>query len=252
MPELNKTPFVLTFVPIEMELIRPDLIRKFKTAFGHRLPDSFVNEINSFRQPDVLIQLGFFEPKQIVEHSSKIFPLETLGFVPFLVSNSNYFFVGCVGAFEGLIAADGVLFRDRLAGVIFASTNSFLHHLKLISTREQQISLEHFANESIFDVIDDEKISSEADRILRLEAESGGVRSLSLISVASGQFASQMLGASDFLVAEAAAWRLGSLGDSKSLPALKRLAAAKVAAGHVDQHTEAAKSAIKKIESRQP
>jgi hypothetical protein len=113
------------------------------------------------------------------------------------------------------------------------------------------MSLDLFADESHFDVVREPAVLLEADKSLRHElvalGTSKNLEGLSLMSIASSDFASEMLGSSDFMVQEAAAWRLGALGELKSIAALEILASKSVQVGLVDQHIRAAIAAITRI-----
>ena len=227
----------------------PDLIRAIETATGLTIPQVFADGINGYRSPERLAQLGLFLKPEMVSGWAGMPPWGPDGFLPFLGSQCNVFWVGTRGPFTGVIAADGVILRDDNGGLTHAGIAGFLDMLDRTVDHEDHDSIELFAGPAYYDVIIDPGIVAAADAIVEASAVEPCDRALRYQSAASAGLSIKLLAHHNFHVAEAAAWRLGRLRTKAAIPALTALANRVVPHGRVDQHIRAAQRALKRIES---
>ena len=226
----------------------PDLIRAIETATGLFIPEAFVDGVNGYRSPERLALLGLFLKPQSIAGWAGMPPWGPDGFLPFLGSQSNVFWVGTRGPFTGVIAAGGVVLRDD-GGLTHANIAGFLDMLDRTVDHEDHDSIELFAGPAYYDVIVDPVIVSAADAIVEASADEPYDRALRYQSAASEDLSIKLLAHHNFHVAETAAQRLGRLRAKAAIPALTELANRVVPHGRVDQHIRAAQHALKQIDA---
>jgi hypothetical protein len=86
------------------KLIDSKFITSAHARSGDHLPESFIDSINSYSRPQLLNAVGIFDAEKLSHYGDQLFFIEKLGFIPFLEFNSNYFYIGCRGAFSGLVS----------------------------------------------------------------------------------------------------------------------------------------------------
>ena len=226
------------------------VLQSIHEATKLRPPQQFVSAINTYHDPQRLIDLGLILDTERTSDSSwdAATPFNGDKFLPFLESNSNWFLVGCGEKLTGVIAAAGILFTDKRGGFTHANVDGFLHMLDRTKGQGDGDLFEIFAEISEYDLIDDPKIMSEVDEAIEAKLQTGLEWVPYYLTAASEAMAIRLLKSDDFMIQEAAADRLGELESRPAIGPLTRLASLKVEKGRVHQHVEAARLALKRIQ----
>jgi hypothetical protein len=135
---------------------------------GLSFPAEFIEAMRAYRDQVRLARLGLMtsphEIAEFVQPSFSKWPFRGEGFLPFMHSNSNYVFVGCVQKFRGVIAANGVVLTNDLGGLTHENVHGFLGMLDATSNHEHADCIELLASVQLYDVIRDQRIIVEANQ----------------------------------------------------------------------------------------
>jgi hypothetical protein len=230
-------------------MLENDTLGAVLALTGLSYPTEFVEALRAYGNRDRLRRLGLLAShRDIVQLAKLPFPGE--GFLPFIESNSNVFLVGCGPRFRGVIAAYGVVLTGKLGGLTHECVEGFTNMLDATKNNEDADCIELLASGDVYDVIRAETIVAEADqKVTGLLAKDPSAATW-YMTAASGALCIRLLEADNFFIQEAAAWRLGRLGETSAIEPLARLARTVVPPRHVDQHIRAAKQALAKIRRR--
>src|SRR5262245_14059933 len=221
---------------------------------GLSFPAMFVETMRAYPDQDRLVRLGLMtSPHEIAEFAAPSFselPFWGEGFLPFMHSNSNYMLVGCGRRFRGVIAGFGVILTDELGGLTHENEHGFIRMLDATAGHEDADCIELLSSVQLYDVIKDIQIIAEADQKIEelLERDPSAVSWY--LPGASELICIRLLEANDFLIQEAAAWRLGRFGSATAIGPIEKLAGMIVPKGRVNQHVRAAQHAAEQIKAR--
>ena len=221
---------------------------------GRSFPAEFVQTMRAYPDQDRLARLGLMtSAHEIAEFAGPSFsamPFWGEGFLPFMHSNSNYVLVGCGQRFRGVVAAYGVVLMDDLGGLTHENALGFIRMLDSTASHDDADCIELLSSIELYDVIKDEGIVAQADQKIEelLERDPSAVPWY--LPGASELICIRLLEANDFLIQEAAAWRLGRFGSASAIGPVEKLAGTIVPKGRVDQHVRAAKRAAEQIKAR--
>jgi len=221
---------------------------------GLSFPAEFVQTMRAYPDQDRLARLGLMmSPHEIAEFAGPSFsamPFWGEGFLPFMHSNSNYVLVGCGQRFRGVIAGFGVILTDELGGLTHENALGFIRMLDATAGHEDADCIEFLSSVQLYDVIKDTRIVAEADqKIEELLARDPSAVPWYLPGT-SELICIRLLEANDFLIQEAAAWRLGRFGSASAIGPVEKLAGTVIPQGRVNQHVRAAKRAAEQIRTR--
>lgn len=220
-------------------------------ATGHVVPTSFVESMNSYHDSDRLLDIGLIQDPgwyKPVGDWLQTGPYGEEGFVPFLVSDSNFLLIGCGKRFNGVIAAFGDVLQDSLGGLTHTDIRSFLAFLDRTEDHQDRDDITLFVDDGNgYDVIRDDRIVREADQTITAALGTDYDKAADYMAAASEDLAINLLDCDNYLIQEAAAYRLGRLKSFRAIGPLDVLAGIFVPAGQVNQHVTAAKRALKEI-----